>query len=45
MTEWEEQLVDLFGDDVSRVKAVLRKLTQYGIFYYDAKPANIRLRP
>jgi hypothetical protein len=45
LAEWEDQLVELFGDDVPRVKAVLRKLTAYGIHYYDAKPANIRLRP
>jgi hypothetical protein len=44
LAEWDEQLVELFGDDVSRVKRVLRQLTKYGIYYYDAKPANIRLR-
>lgn len=43
MVEWDEQLVELFGDDVPRVKRVLRQLTKYGIYYYDAKPANIRL--
>ncbi len=43
MAEWEEQLVELFGDDVPRVKSLLRRLTQFGIYYYDAKPANIRL--
>ena len=45
MAEWEEHLVELFGDDMPRVKGVLRRLTAYGIYYYDAKPANIRLRP
>lgn len=44
MAEWEESLVELFGDDVPRIKALLRKLTLFGIYYYDAKPANIRLR-
>lgn len=44
MADWEDQLADLFDDDVPRVKSVLRKLTQFGIYYYDAKPANIRLR-
>lgn len=44
LSEWDEQLVELFGDDVPRVKRVLRQLTKYGIYYYDAKPANIRLR-
>jgi hypothetical protein len=43
MAEWEEQLVELFGDDAPRIKSVLRRLTKFGIYYYDAKPANIRL--
>jgi hypothetical protein len=45
LQEWEESLVDYFGEDVPQIKRVLRELTKYGIYYYDAKPANIRLRP
>ena len=43
LDDWEEELVELFGEDVSQVKLVIWQLQKYGIYYRDAKPANIRL--
>jgi hypothetical protein len=44
LDDWEEELVELFGEDVSQVKLVMWQLEKFGIYYRDAKPANIRLR-
>ena len=42
MAEWEAERAELFEPGQwQRVRAVLRRLQAIGIFYYDAKPANI----
>ena len=43
LEDWEELLVERFGEDVSLVKTILWKLQSLGIYYLDAKPDNIRL--
>ncbi len=39
--EWEQDCRERFGDRWSRVRSLLYALQKYGIYYYDAKPANI----
>ena len=39
--EWEQYSSELFDDKWPDVCSLLRSLRQYGIYYYDAKPANI----
>lgn len=42
MQSWEENGQEIFEQRWPDVKALLASLAQFGIFYYDAKPANIR---
>ena len=44
LADWEESLVEYFGEDVPLVKSALWQLRKFGIYYLDAKPGNIRLR-
>jgi hypothetical protein len=41
LEEWELQSAELFGDRWPSVYCLLYGLRKFGIFYYDAKPANI----
>lgn len=40
--DWREQTADLFDDDWDTVECLLDDLQRFGIFYFDAKPGNIR---
>ncbi len=42
--EWLEDCRSRFEDRWPRVKALLSSLRQFGIYYYDAKPANITVK-
>ncbi len=42
MADWDEEGADRFEDHWPEVKSLLASLRQFGIYYYDAKPANIR---
>ncbi|MEX2188513.1 MAG: hypothetical protein WD875_17015 [Pirellulales bacterium] len=41
MAHWRQSGIELFGDKWSTVLTALASLRQYGIYYVDAKPANI----
>lgn len=41
---WNEQMADWWGDDVKQVRLLLAALKRFGIWYYDAKPGNVRIR-
>lgn len=40
--DWHEQGHELFEGNWKEVKLLLAELKQFGIYYYDAKPQNIR---
>jgi hypothetical protein len=40
--DWREQTADLFDDDWDNVESLLHELRLLGVFYFDAKPGNIR---
>lgn len=42
LRDWREQTADLFDDDRDTVECLLDDLQRFGIFYFDAKPGNIR---
>lgn len=42
LSQWHEELRELFENDVGAVYAILDKLKELGIYYVDPKPANIR---
>ncbi|MEO8495224.1 MAG: hypothetical protein ABI614_09150 [Planctomycetota bacterium] len=42
LADWRSATEDLFGDKWSTVNSILGWLRSYGIFYFDAKPSNIR---
>jgi hypothetical protein len=42
LDDWDQEGRDRFDNRWLDVRAVLASLKQYGIYYYDAKPANIR---
>jgi hypothetical protein len=39
---WREETAELFDADWDKVESLLEKLQCIGIFYFDAKPGNIR---
>lgn len=43
LEDWEETLVEFFGDGAPRVRGILRYLKSIGIHYLDTKPGNIVL--
>lgn len=46
MEMWEASGIELFGEERwCEVKGLLFALEKYGIYYYDAKPGNIRFHP
>lgn len=40
--DWREETADLFDADWDKVESLLEELQSIGIFYFDAKPGNIR---
>ena len=45
MSDWWDSVRDNFGDDFSRARDVYWTLIQqFGIYYYDLKPGNLRMR-
>ncbi len=42
MADHDEQGRELFGDRWAEVRALVWSLRQFGIYYYDTKPGNIR---
>jgi hypothetical protein len=42
MAEWDEEGEERFEGRWPQVKSLLSSLKRFGIYYYDAKPANIR---
>jgi hypothetical protein len=40
--DWREETIDLFDADWNKVESLLEELQGIGIFYFDAKPGNIR---
>ena len=42
LAEWDADGADRFGKRWPDVKSVLAELRRFGIYYYDAKPGNIR---
>lgn len=44
MGTWLAESKELFEDDWSTVESLLYSLRQYGIYYVDPKPGNIRFR-
>ena len=43
--DWYEGTADLFDGDGDTVQSLLAELRRVGIFYFDAKPGNIRFLP
>jgi hypothetical protein len=44
MEAWQDGCKNLFEDNWPKVRSVLYSLWQLGIYYYDAKPANIMFK-
>jgi hypothetical protein len=44
LRDWREETADLFDSDWESVQYLLEELQRLGIFYFDAKPGNIRFR-
>ncbi|MEQ1827880.1 MAG: hypothetical protein ABL921_18110 [Pirellula sp.] len=42
LRDWRVQAADLFEADWDKAERLLEELRSYGIFYFDAKPGNIR---
>lgn len=42
LADWQSETESLFGDRWSVVTSILGWLRSYGIYYFDAKPTNIR---
>lgn len=42
--EWQEERIEMFGDDWPKVEAVMAELRKMGIHLGDVKPGNITLR-
>ncbi len=42
LRDWREEIADLCGADWNKVESLLEELQGFGIFYFDAKPGNIR---
>jgi len=42
LMDWETDVHELFGTDFERVMRLVSILRSYGIYYFDAKPGNIR---
>jgi hypothetical protein len=42
LADWDELGAERFEDRWPEVRSLLSSLKQFGIYYYDAKPANIR---
>ncbi len=45
LRDWHEETADLFDTDWDKVESLLSELRGLGIFYFDAKPGNIRFLP
>jgi hypothetical protein len=45
LRDWREETAELFGVDWAMVEGLLNELRGLGIFYFDAKPGNIRFLP
>lgn len=45
LRDWQEETADLFEADWEKVASLLIELRSLGIFYFDAKPGNIRFLP
>lgn len=45
LRDWQEETADLFEADWEKVASLLIELQSLGIFYFDAKPGNIRFLP
>jgi len=45
LRDWLEETGELFEKDWEMVESLLEILKRLGIFYFDAKPGNIRLKP
>ena len=43
LSDWQREAADLFDSDWDRIYSLIDELQTYGIFYFDAKPGNIRL--
>ncbi len=42
LADWDAEGAERFEDRWAQVKSLLSSLKQFGVYYYDAKPANIR---
>ncbi len=42
LADWQSETEERFGDKWDTVNSILGWLRSYGIFYFDAKPSNIR---
>lgn len=42
MSDWEAETAEMFGEKWPAVQSILGWLRSYGIYYFDAKPGNIR---
>jgi hypothetical protein len=42
LRDWHDESADLFEEDWGEVERLLAELRTHGIFYFDAKPGNIR---
>jgi hypothetical protein len=42
LSDWDAQGSELFEDRWPQVRSLLTSLKRFGIYYYDAKPGNIR---
>ena len=45
LRDWREEAAELFESDWDKVESLLDELRTFGIFYFDAKPGNIRFVP
>ncbi|MEZ6103367.1 MAG: hypothetical protein R3E01_30865 [Pirellulaceae bacterium] len=45
LRDWQEETTELFDRDWDQVERLLHELRGLGIFYFDAKPGNIRILP
>lgn len=45
LRDWREESGELFEKDWETVESLLEVLNRLGIFYFDAKPGNVRVKP
>jgi hypothetical protein len=44
ITDWEAETAEMFGEKWPTVHSILGWLRHYGVYYFDAKPGNIRFQ-